>query len=163
MSLSCRPALLCRPPWPDNELLRGVKNLLNRLGVTVGGFFGLSVLERNEAAASLRDFNGDEGRMSWSTRMVERHSDWLSWEEGKGSSAMVGMIEASRCIKETTTCGEEEASMHSEDPVPLVLVKLGRGQMRPESGPDGVACGRGDRRRCLWSGCHRSRVASRSG
>lgn len=55
-----------------------MKNLLNRLGVTVGGFFGLSVLERNVAAASLRDFNGDEGRMSWSTRMVERHSDWLS-------------------------------------------------------------------------------------
>lgn len=78
MSLSCRPALLCRPPWPDNELLRGVKNLVNRFGVTVGGFFGLSVLERNEAAASLRDFKGDEGRMSWSTRMVERHSDWLS-------------------------------------------------------------------------------------
>ena len=78
MSLSCRPALLCRPPWLDNELLRGVKNLVNRFGVTVGGFFGLSVLERKEDAASLRDFNGDEGRMSWSTRMVERHSDWLS-------------------------------------------------------------------------------------
>ena len=78
MSLSCRPALLCLPPRLDSELLRGVKNLVNRFGVTVGGFFGLSVLERNEAATSLRDFNGDEGRMSWSTRMVERHSDWLS-------------------------------------------------------------------------------------
>ena len=90
MSLSCRPALLCLPPRLDSELLRGVKNLVNRFGVTVGGFFGLSVLERNEAATSLRDFNGDEGRMSWSTRMVERHSEWLSWEEGKGSSAMMG-------------------------------------------------------------------------
>jgi hypothetical protein len=70
-------------------LLRGVKNLVNRFGVTVGGFLGLRELERSDANASLRDFNGDEGRISWSTRMVERHSDWLSCEEGKGSSAMI--------------------------------------------------------------------------
>ena len=45
ISLSCLPALLCRPPWLDSVLLRGVKNLVNRFGVTVGGFLGLSVLE----------------------------------------------------------------------------------------------------------------------
>ena len=67
MSLSCLPDLLCWPPRPDKVLLRGAKNLLNRLGVTVGGFFGFRELDRRDAATSLRDLRGEDGRMSWSS------------------------------------------------------------------------------------------------
>lgn len=85
ISLSCRPALLCWPPRPDDVLLRGAKNFVNRLGVTVGGFLGFRELERRVTATSLRDFRGDEGRMSWSAS-----SGWLPWEDVKGKSAMLG-------------------------------------------------------------------------
>lgn len=89
ISLNCLPALLCRPPRPDSVLLRGVKNLLNRFGVTVGGFLGLSELERRAAAVSLRDLSGDEGRTSWSRTSTARLSFWLPCDEEKGSSAMM--------------------------------------------------------------------------
>jgi hypothetical protein len=68
MSLSCLPDLLCWPPRPD-VLLRGAKNLVNRLGVTVGGFFGFSELERRDAVTSLRALRGEDGRMSWSSML----------------------------------------------------------------------------------------------
>jgi len=77
MSLSCLPALLCWPPRPDSVLLRGAKNLVNRLGVTVGGFLGFKELERRDAVTSLRAFRGDDGRMSWSTSMLGGASGWL--------------------------------------------------------------------------------------
>lgn len=86
-------------------LLRGVKNLVNRFGVTVGGFLGFNELERSDEAASLRDLSGDEGRMSWSTSTVVGHSCWLSWEEVKGSSAMAGEWTMEENVKETTFAG----------------------------------------------------------
>jgi hypothetical protein len=82
MSRSCRPDLLGRTFFVDDDVL-GVKNFLNLLGVTVGGFFSFCPL-----CVVLRGRSGEELMFSWS-KAILCSSYWLEGDEKVGISFMI--------------------------------------------------------------------------